>query len=120
MIKDKKKKKTAPKDPADASDQTAPVLFEDMETDDLEVQIHQAIVRREKRPGGHPRPEDVEVMEEVVHRLLGAAATFTDLARRARDCVPVRVDGLVFLSFALEREAVRLYRLYTGRDPECG
>ena len=47
--------------------------------DDLEVQIHQAVIQREQSPGSFPDADAVEAMEEPLHRLMGAAVLFTDL-----------------------------------------
>ncbi|MCG8505155.1 MAG: hypothetical protein MI755_11150, partial [Sphingomonadales bacterium] len=81
MTKNKKKKRRkAPEAPADgltpaaAPDGAAPepIPFEDMEVDDWEVKLYQAVVRRQKRPGGHPDTDALRAMETVVARLTGA------------------------------------------------
>ena len=54
--------------------ETPPILFEDMDIDGWEVKLHQAVVRRQKRPGGHPDTDALRAMETVVARLTGRAS----------------------------------------------
>ena len=85
--------------------------------DDLEVQIHQAVLRREQSSGSFPDGDALEAMEEPLHRLMGAAVLFTDLAMASTDDPPLSPMGLSFLSLAMKREALRLFRLYHGHPP---
>jgi len=55
--------------------------------DDLEVQIHEAILAREKTGDVFPDRNAVDAMEEPLHRLTGAAVLFSDITTEA---VPVR------------------------------
>ncbi len=79
---------------------------------DQEVRIYRDVLRREGKKSLYPDREDLEAMEEPIHRLQGAAALFTDLAM-GNGC-EVNLTGLSFLAEAVTREAERLYRLYHG------
>ncbi|MCG8506290.1 MAG: hypothetical protein MI755_16925 [Sphingomonadales bacterium] len=122
MTEDKKKRRKAPEDRAkpDTPDQTAPepILFEDMEINDREVQIHQAVVRREKRPGRHPDAGDLHAMEEVLARLTAACVLFENFTTNAGFDGEIEAMGMQFLSGAMMREADRLFRLYHGHGPK--
>ena len=85
--------------------------------DDLEVEIHLAVLRREKSSRSYPDGDAVAAMEEPLRRLTGATVLFTDLAMVRRDDPPASPMGLSFLSNAMYREALRLFRLYHGHPP---
>ena len=91
-----------------------------MSTDDLEVALFKAVRRREKAPGGLPDRKALLAMEEPVTRLMGASVLFYDLATAVETAADLRPMGLVFLSYAMKREAERLFRLYHGAPPETG
>ena len=118
----KKKRRKAPKDRAkpDATDQTAsaPVAFEDMEIMDWGVKLYQAVVRRQKRPFGHPDTDALRAMETVVARLTGACVLFENFTTNAGFDGEIEAMGMQFLSDAMMREADRLFRLYHGRGPK--
>jgi hypothetical protein len=86
-------------------------------TDDLEGQIHQAVVQREQVPRPFPDADAVEAMEEPLHRLIGATVLFTDLASVSGNGPALSTVGLSFLAESMNREAVRLFRLYHGHPP---
>ena len=83
----------------------------------LEVEIHTAVLRREKSSGSCPDRDALAAMEESLNRLTGATVLFTDLAMVRRDDPPASPMGLSFLSHAMYREALRLFRLYHGHPP---
>ncbi|MCG8507232.1 MAG: hypothetical protein MI755_21680 [Sphingomonadales bacterium] len=122
----KKKRRKAPEAPADGLTPAAapgettpePIPFEDMEINDLEVQIHQAVVRREKKPGRHPDTDDLHAMEEVLARLTGACVLFENFTTNAGCNGEIEAMGRQFLSGAMMREADRLFRLYHGHGPK--
>ena len=91
-----------------------------MSTDDLEVALYRAVRRRGKTPGGLPDRKALLAMEEPVTRLMGASVLFYDLATAVETAADLRPMGLIFLSFAMKREAERLYRLYHGHKPQTG
>ena len=64
--------------------ETPPILFEDMDIDDWEVKIYQAVLRREKKGGGRPDPEDTAAMEEPFRQLAGACALFGNFTTNLR------------------------------------
>jgi hypothetical protein len=86
-------------------------------SDDLEVQIHQAILAREKTGDSFPDRNAVEAMEEPLHRLTGAAVLFSDITAESSAAPELRMRGLSFLAEAMFREALRLFRLYHGHPP---
>ena len=102
---------------SEEAEPTAYDLIKDMWVDDHEVQIYQEVMRREKKPGGHPDLEDINAMEEPLYRLIGAVALFEDLSIVFRRENTPRRMGLSFLAQAMNREALRLYRLYHGHPP---
>ena len=116
----KKKRRKAPEAPAAAPEETAPepILFEDMEINDLEVQIHQAVVRREKKPGRHPDTDALRAMETVVARLTGACVLLENFTTNAGFDGEIEAMGMQFLAGAMMREADRLFRLYHGHGPK--
>ena len=115
----KKKRRKAPEAPAEAPDQTTPepIPFEDMEIDDWEVKIHQAVMRREKKPGRHPDTDALHAMEEVLARLTGACVLLENFTTNAGFDGEIEAMGMQFLSDAMMREADRLFRLYHGHGP---
>ena len=86
-------------------------------SDDLEVQIHEAILVREKTGDSFPDRNAVEAMEEPLHRLTGAAVLFSDITTESTAGKELRMRGLSFLAEAMFREAMRLFRLYHGHPP---
>ncbi len=86
--------------------------IKDIWIDDQEVRIYRDILRREGKKSLYPDRDDLDAMEEPLHRLQGAAALFTDLAM-GNGC-EMNLTGLSFLADAVTREAKRLYRLYHG------
>ena len=86
-------------------------------SDDLEVQIHQAILAREKTGDSFPDRNAVEAMEEPLYRLMGAAVLFSDITTESIPGPELRMRGLSFLAEAMFREAMRLFRLYHGHPP---
>ena len=122
MTKNKKKKRRkAPEAPTAAPDQTTPerIPFEDMEIEDWEVKIHQAVLRREKKGGGRPDPEDTAAMEEPFRQLAGACACalFGNFTTNLRPGDDIRTLGMQFMANAILLHADRLYRLYHGHAP---
>ncbi|MCG8505025.1 MAG: hypothetical protein MI755_10500 [Sphingomonadales bacterium] len=107
----KKKRRKAPEDPPE------PVAFEDMEIMDWEVKIYQAVVRREKKGGGRPDPEDTAAMEEPFRQLAGACALFGNFTTNLRPGDDIRTLGMQFMANAILLHADRLYRLYHGHAP---
>ncbi|MEX2122795.1 MAG: hypothetical protein WD795_02800 [Woeseia sp.] len=87
---------------------------------DLEVQIHEAILTREKTGDSFPDRNAVEAMEEPLHRLTGAAVLFSDITTESSAAPELRMRGLSFLAEAMFREAMRLFRLYHGRPGISG
>ncbi len=87
------------------------------ETDDQDVQINKAVIEREQSPEPFPDGGAVEAMEEPLHRLMGATALFTDLTMASFNGPPLSTTGLSFLAHAMNRETVRLFRLYHGHPP---
>ncbi len=86
-------------------------------TDDLEEQINRAVIQREQSPGSFPDANAVEAMEEPLHRLIGATSLFTDLASVSGNGPALSTVGLSFLADAMNREAMRIFRLYHGHPP---
>ena len=86
-------------------------------SDDLAVQIHQAILAREKTGDSFPDRNAVEAMEEPLHRLTGAAGLFSDITAESNAPPELRMRGLSFLAEAMLREALGLFRLYHGHPP---
>ena len=116
----KKKRRKAPEAPAEAPDQTTPdpIPFEDMDIDDWEVKIYQAVVRREKKRGGHPDTDALRAMETVVARLTGACVLLENFTTNVGRNGEIEAMGMQFLAGAMMREADRLFRLYHGHGPK--
>ena len=118
----KKKRRKAPEGRTELAtpNETAPepVAFEDMDIDDWEVKLYQAVVRRQKRPGGHPDTDALRAMETVVARLTGACVLLENFATNASFDGEIEAMGMQFLSGAMMREADRLFRLYHGHGPK--
>ena len=101
------------------------IPLEDRFICDPEVQAWQAVEKRVKGTLGRLDSATRLAMEEPVRRLMGASMLFYDLATAvhgspmhdARDIQPM---GLVFLSYAMKREAERVYTLYYGEWPSYG
>lgn len=85
--------------------------------DDVEVQIHRAIIRRECTRGGFPDGDAVAAMEEPLFRLSGATVLFADICMLSSEDPGPSLMGLSFLANAMHREALRLFRLYHGHPP---
>ena len=85
--------------------------------DDVEVQIHRAIIQRERTRGGFPDSEAVAAMEEPLFRLSGATVLFADICMLSSEDPGPSLMGLSFLANAMRREALRLFRLYHGHPP---
>ena len=85
--------------------------------DDVEVQIHRAIIQRERTRGGFPDSDAVVAMEEPLFRLSGATVLFADICMFSSEDPPMSQMGLLFLANAMRREALRLFRLYHGHPP---
>jgi len=84
--------------------------------DPVEADILQAILQRERSPQGFPGRKAIHAMEEPLRHLVRACVLFYDLAAVAREG-DIRLPGLLFLSRAMEQEATRVYRLYSGNPP---
>jgi hypothetical protein len=69
-------------------------------SDDLEVQIHEAILAREKTGDSFPDRNAVAAMEEPLHRLTGAAVLFSDITMDNSAGPELRVWGLSFRACA--------------------
>jgi hypothetical protein len=69
-------------------------------SDDLEVQIHQAMLAREKTGDSFPDRNAVEAMEEPLHRLTGAAVLFSDITTESSAVPELRMRGLSFRACA--------------------
>ena len=93
------------------------MLLTEAAPDDLEAQIHQAVIQRDQSPGPYPDADAVEAMEEPLHRLIGATILFTDLASVSGNGPALSTVGLSFLADAMNREAMRIFRLYHGHPP---
>ena len=85
--------------------------------DDPEVEIHRAVLRRERHKGSYPDCEAIAAMEVRLRRLTGATVQFADLAMLSVNDPPLSPMGLSFLAKAMNREALRLFRLYHGHPP---
>lgn len=85
--------------------------------DDVEVQIHRAVIQRELARGGFPDSDAVAAMEEPLRRLSGATVLFADICMLSSEDPPVSQMGLSFLADAMRREALRVFRLYHGHPP---
>lgn len=87
--------------------------------DDEDVQIQRQIARRETRPVGLPAEGDVVAMGRLVTRLVHASVLVQDVIDTGTDPeAPLRPAGLAYAANALNRDAVRLYRLYYGCPPD--
>jgi hypothetical protein len=69
-------------------------------SDDLEVQIYEAILAREKTGDSFPDRSAVEAMEEPLHRLTGAAVLFRDITMESSAGPELRMRGLSFRACA--------------------
>lgn len=85
--------------------------------DDVEVEIHQAIIQREHTPGAYPDKDAVKAMEELLFRLSGATVLFADICMLSTEDPRPSLMGLSFLANAMHRKALRLFRLYHGHPP---
>ena len=85
--------------------------------DDVEVEIHRAIIQREHTSGAFPDGDAVAAMEEPLHRLMGATVLFADICMLSSEDPPLSLMGLSFLANAMRRETLRLFRLYHGHPP---
>ena len=85
--------------------------------DDPEIEIHRAVLRRERYKGSYPDREAVAAMEVPLRRLAGATMLFTDLTIASYKGPSPRVMGLSFLANAMNREALRPFRLFHGHPP---
>lgn len=95
-----------------ASDDTAEEF-----SDDLEVQIYDAILAREKTGDSFSDRSAVEAMQKPHHRLTGAAVLFSDLTMESTPGKELRIRGVSFLAEAMYRQALRLFRFYHGHPP---
>ncbi len=82
-----------------------------------EVQIDKAVIQREHTAGGLPDRNALMAMEEPLNRLAGATVLFTDLTIASHKGTSPCVMGLSFLADAMNREALRLFRLFHGHPP---
>ena len=96
---------TEPDDPAEVS------AF------DPDIEIHEAILARERAGGSLPDGDALEAMEEPLHRLMSAAVLFSDVTAENNPGPELRMRGLSFLAESINREAFRLFRLYHGHPP---
>ena len=101
------------------------VSLEDAPVADLEVRLWQEVERRLKAPDGPPDTSTHLAMEEPVLRLMGASMLFYDLATAVNaspmhDARDIQTMGLAFLSYAIKREAERVFTLYRGEPPCYG
>ena len=101
------------------------IPLEDRFICDPEVQAWQAVEKRIKGTWGRNDSATRLAMEEPVRRLMGASMLFYDLATAVHDSPmhdarDIQTMGLVFLSYAMKREAERLFTLYHGEWPSYG
>lgn len=85
--------------------------------DDVEVEIHLAILQRERTPGAYPDHDAVAAMEEPLCRIAGASVLFADVCMLCSEDPAPSLMGLSFLANAMHRESLRLFRLYHGHLP---
>ncbi len=85
--------------------------------DDVEVEIHLAILQRERTPGAYPDHDAVAAMEEPLCRIAGASVLFADVCMLCSEDPAPSLMGLSFLANAMHRESLRLFRLYHGHTP---
>jgi hypothetical protein len=85
--------------------------------DDPDVEIHEAILARDRAGGSFPDASALAAMEEPLHRLTSAAVLFSDVTTESTEGAELRMRGLSFLAEAICREAFRLFRLYHGHPP---
>lgn len=98
---------------------------------DEDAQLEHRIAHRETRPDSLPDAGDLVAMDLLVTRLLHASVLLQDIADSGADTradsgadsgadleAPLRSAGLSYVANALNRDAVRLYRLYHGRPPD--
>ena len=71
--------------------------------DDVEVQIHRAIIQRERTRGGFPDNDAVAAMEEPLYRLSGATVLFADVCMLSSEDPGPSLMGLSFLANAMRR-----------------
>lgn len=87
--------------------------------EDEDVQIERAIAIRALNAGGLPGLADIIAMSVAVERLVRASVLLQDLADATTICgEPPRPAGLSYIANAMNRDAVRLFRLYHGRPPD--
>ncbi len=89
----------------------------------LEQRIDQAVDdrehnRKQRHQGGLIDQATQLAMEEPLLRLVGAVVLFENLAEATCLTDPPSPFGLSFLARTMQREAVRLYRLYHGQPPD--
>ena len=84
---------------------------------DPDVEIHEAMLARERAEGSYPDRDAVQAMEEPLHRLTSAAVLFSDITTESTPGPELRMRGLSFLAGSISREAFRLFRLYHGHPP---
>ena len=84
---------------------------------DPDVEIHEAMLARERAGGSLPDGDALEAMEEPLHRLTSAAVLFSDVTAESSPGPELRMRGLSFLAESISREAFRLFRLYHGHPP---
>jgi len=82
-----------------------------------EVRIDRAVIQREQSSDGFPDSDAFLAMEEPLKRLTGATVLFTDLTIASYKGPSPAVMGLTFLAEAMNREAIRLFRLFHGHPP---
>jgi len=85
---------------------------------DVDVGLLEAILRRVRQGEGIPDGETIFAMKEPLRRLVGGCMLLRDLAAALhRNREAARPQGLLFLSNAIEHEAMDLHRLYHGHPP---
>lgn len=114
---------TTPDDTPEGAPDAASRIKEEIRRGDVDARIYRHILRREQRPDSLPDDQDILAMGLPLNRLLDATVLFQDYAASIRaggaiwDDAP-RAAGLDFLADAMNRDAVRLYRLLHGAPPD--
>lgn len=104
--------------PKDIEDEIQASFQSEEWREDEDVQIHRAIAIRALTPGDLPGLADVIAMGVVVARLVRGTVLLQDLADATTiQNEPPRPAGLAYIADAMNRDAVRLYRLYHGCPP---
>ena len=104
--------------PKDIEDEIQASFQSEEWREDEDVQIQRAIAIRALTPGGLPGLADVIAMGVVVARLVRGTVLLQDLADATTiQNEPPRPAGLAYIADAMNRDAVRLYRLYHGCPP---